>query len=130
MANDAWLSDWSDEFVTWARLPSEMVDHMRHSVEVSYYKYGTILSKEVGVLEKNKNKALLKWAEDGNSERLCDAANYDMFCYILTGNPSYIDTATQIGKQYDENKYVGTDSSQSTHITMKSVSDRLRGDFV
>lgn len=129
MASSTWQTDWSDPFVTWAHLPPKMVDHMRHSVEVSYHKYGTILTKEVSVLEKNRNKALLKWAEDGNADRLVDAANYDMFCYILTGSPSYITQATAIGKQYDENQYRSTSSDESTHITSKTVSDWLRGDF-
>lgn len=130
MANDAWLSDWSDEFVTWAKLPTSMVDHMRHSVEVSYYKYGTVLTKDVGTLVKNRSRALTKWAEDDNSDRLCDAANYDMFCYMLTGDRDYITSAEELGKQYDESKFEATSSEASTHVTRKTVSDWLRGDYV
>lgn len=124
-----WTTDWSDAFVTWSHLPATMVEHMRHSVEVSYHKYGTILTKEVSVLLKNRAKVLEKWAEDANAERLVDAANYNMFCYILTGDHSYITEAQELGKAYNEDKYVTTSSESSVHVTRKTISDWLRGDF-
>lgn len=126
MSNDAWTSDWSEPFVTWAILPPSMIEHMRHSVEVSYYKYGTVLTKDVEVLKVNKRKALEKYKKDGDADRLCDAANYDMFCFLLTNDMDYVESAAKLGVMYDEEKYTSTSSSDSTHVTKKTVSDWLR----
>ena len=85
---------------------SEAFDEKRkHLIEQSYYKYGPARRNfatgnvdAVGCME----KCLEKFKETGNTEYLCDVANYAMFRYMYPqGNESYRPT--------DSNQSAGVD---------------------
>lgn len=122
-----WTNDFNEEFVNIAQLPTEMAQHMRNAVQVSFHKYGTILDKAPDMLRKFQKAELKKFDETGNHERLVNAANYAMFLYTVDKpDPKYVEQARAWGEQYNEDLYHGTDSDQSVTKIMKPVNEWLR----
>lgn len=98
---------------------SERFDELRRNrVEVSFYKYGpakkNFKSGNVNAI-KTLEKCLEKYQETGNTEYLCDAANYAMFEFMFPQHPKA--------------HFRATDSSESAGIVGMSVNEmeRLRG---
>lgn len=122
-----WTNDFNEEFINLAHLPSDMAQHMRNAVQVSFQKYGTILDKAPDMLKKFQKAELKKFDETGNHERLVNAANYSMFLYTIDKpDPKYIEEAKQWGEQFNDDLYRGTDSDQSVTKIMKPINEWLR----
>lgn len=77
---------------------SEKFDKLRKNrVEVSYYKYGPIKENYGRGLIKaipSLKRCIEKYEETGNTEYLCDAANYCMFEFMYPQHPNGHFTAT------------------------------------
>lgn len=123
---DEWKQDISEDFINIAGIPRNIVDHMLNAVHVSYYKYGSILTKSEQKLREYRALTLKKYEETGNAEKLVDAMNYDMFLYMFTKSPEYIESTQTLISLYDEKNYKGTDSGDSVVVLKKSVSEWLR----
>ena len=86
---------------------SDKFDELRQNrVETSFYKYGTAkdnFGMRLTNAVKNHDLCMKKYEETGNTEYLCDAANYLMFEYMY---PSF-----------DDAYFRATDSSESAGIT-------------
>lgn len=92
---------------------SDKFDELRQNrVEVSFHKYGTAADnfgmKLVNALESH-NMCIKKYLETGNTEYLCDAANYLMFEFMYP--------------QKDGAYFKATDSSGSAGIAGVSVAE-------
>lgn len=123
----SWEDDFNVEFCNLAQLPDNIVQHMRKAIQVSFQKYGTVLTKSPAMLKRFKAAELQKLVAEGNHERIVNAINYDMFLYTVDRpDPDYMQEATKLASIYDESKYVGTDSNQSVTKLRKPVSDWLR----
>lgn len=93
------MSEWKEDY-------SEEFDRLRRNrVEVSHYKYGSVRRNyregnidALATLE----KCIRKYRETGNTEYLCDAANYCMFEYMFPQIPGA--------------RFRATDSSESAGI--------------
>ena len=90
---------------------SDRFDELRQNrVEVSFYKYGTakdnFWEKLVNVLESH-DMCIKKYRETGNTEYLCDAANYLMFEFMYP--------------QMEGAHFQSTDSSGSAGISGKAI---------
>lgn len=78
-------------------LPTEYSDRFdklrQNRVEVSFYKYGTAKDnfgeKLVNALESH-DMCIKKYRETGNTEYLCDAANYLMFEFMYPQIPNAV----------------------------------------
>lgn len=71
---------------------SDKFDELRQNrVEMSYYKYGTAKDnfgmKLTDAIE-NHDRCIKKYQETGNTEYLCDAANYLMFEFMYPQHPN------------------------------------------
>lgn len=97
-------------------LPKEYSDRFdtlrQNRVELSYYKYGTAADnfgmKLVNALESH-DLCIRKYLETGNTEYLCDAANYLMFEFMYP--------------QKEGAFFKATDSSESAGISGTSVNE-------
>lgn len=77
-----------------AEMPSEYSDifdtYRQNRVETSFYKYGTAKDnfgeKLVNAIESH-DLCVKKYLETGNTEYLCDAANYLMFEFMYPQHP-------------------------------------------
>lgn len=86
-------------------LPKEYSDRFdklcQNRVEVSFYKYGTATDnfgmKLVDALESH-DMCIKKYKETGNTEYLCDAANYLMFEFMYPQIPNAFFKATDSGE--------------------------------
>lgn len=86
-------------------LPTEYSDRFdklrQNRVEVSFYKYGTAKDnfgeKLVNALESH-DMCIKKYLETGNTEYLCDAANYLMFEFMYPQIPGAYFKATDSGE--------------------------------
>lgn len=92
---------------------SDKFDELRQNrVELSFYKYGTAADnfgmKLVNALESH-DLCIKKYLETGNTEYLCDAANYLMFEFMYP--------------QRDGAYFKATDSSESAGISGTAVAD-------
>ncbi len=95
---------------------SEKFDELRKNrVQVSYYKYGSARSnfatgnvQAIPTLE----RCLEKYKETGNTEYLCDLANYAMFEFMFPQHP--------------KGHFRATDSSESAGIVGISVNEMKR----
>lgn len=99
---------------------SDRFDAIRKKmVETSYYKYGpsraNFASGNVNAIETLK-LCIKKYEDTGNTEYLCDAANYAMFEYMYSQHP--------------KRHYRSTDSGESAGIVGLSVGEmeRLRNE--
>lgn len=95
---------------------SEKFDELRKNrVEVSFYKYGSAKKNfkngNVNAI-KTLEKCLEKYQETGNTEYLCDAANYAMFEFMFPQHPKA--------------HFRATDSSESAGIVGISVKEMER----
>ena len=70
---------------------SDWFDELRQNrVETSFYKYGTAkdnFGMKLTNAVKNHDLCMKKYEETGNTEYLCDAANYLMFEYMYPQHP-------------------------------------------
>lgn len=92
---------------------SDRFDELRKNrVEVSYYKYGpaktNFKEKLVNALG-SCNKCIKKYEETGNTEYLCDAANYLMFEFMYP--------------QRDGAYFKATDSDESAGIEGEAIGE-------
>lgn len=92
---------------------SDRFDELRQNrVEMSFYKYGSAAinfgDKLVNALETH-NLCIKKYLETGNTEYLCDAANYLMFEFMYP--------------QHDKAHFNATDSSGSAGIVGMSIQE-------
>lgn len=86
-------------------LPTEYSDRFdklrQNRAEVSFYKYGTAKDnfgeKLVNALESH-DMCIKKYRETGNTEYLCDAANYLMFEFMYPQIPGTYFRATDSGE--------------------------------
>lgn len=81
---------------------SDRFDELRQNrVEVSFYKYGTAKDnfgeKLVNALESH-DTCIKKYRETGNTEYLCDAANYLMFEFMYPQIPGAYFKTTDSGE--------------------------------
>ena len=81
---------------------SDRFDKLRQNrVEVSFYKYGTAADnfgmKLVDALESH-DMYIKRYKETGNTEYLCDAANYLMFEFMYPQIPNAFFKATDSGE--------------------------------
>ena len=87
MAKEKWTEDYSERF-----------DELRRNrVMVSYHKYGTVKKNySTGNINALKTMQLCvdKYKETGNTEYLCDAANYLMFEFMYPQQPNAYFKAT------------------------------------
>ena len=79
----------------------EFDDLRKNRVEVSYYKYGPIKENYgkgyINALESH-DRAIKKYIETGNTEYLCDAANYLMFEFMYPQKAGAYFKATDSGE--------------------------------
>lgn len=95
---------------------SEQFDELRKNrVKTSFYKYGSVADNygkgfvdAIGSLE----KCLEKYKETGNTEYLCDLANYAMFEFMYP--------------QHEKGHFRATDSKESAGIVGLSVNEAKR----
>lgn len=95
---------------------SERFDELRKNrIKVSFHKYGSAADNygkgyvnAIGSLE----KCLDKYKETGNTEYLCDLANYAMFEYMYP--------------QHEKGHFRATDSNESAGIVGLSVGEARR----
>ena len=98
------------------RLPKEYSDHFdelrQNRVGISYYKYGSAEDnfgmKLVNALESH-DMCIRKYLETGNTEYLCDAANYLMFEFMYP--------------QKDGAFFKATDSSESAGVSGTPITE-------
>lgn len=84
----------------------------KHRMEVSYYKYGPIKENYTkGLIDciKTLEKCLKKYKETGNTEYLCDVANYCMIEFMYP--------------QHRAAYFKATDSSESAGIEGMSIKE-------
>ena len=92
---------------------SERFDELRKNrVEVSFYKYGSAKKNfKTGYVQAipTLERCLAKYKETGNTEYLCDAANYAMFEFMYPQHPKA--------------HFRSTDSNESAGIVGMSVKE-------
>lgn len=84
-----------------AEYSTKFDDLRKNRVEVSYYKYGLIKENYgkgyINALESH-DRAIKKYIETGNTEYLCDAANYLMFEFMYPQKAGAYFKATDSGE--------------------------------